>query len=222
MIATDLSPAKHRQIFGRPKDPAKREGIIRAATELFMRQGYTLTSVDAVAKLADVSKLTIYSHFDNKIELFKEVIQQRCDSLAGPDNFMSFAQMPVHTALLQLGGLLATLIYSSDSLHLQRTLYSEAIHHPEIVQIFYASGPQRVKTAFGELLREWQNQSLLTVPDISQATEQFFSLLKGEVYNKALILLAPSLSQPDLEQHVGVTVSAFLAIYRNEIATDAE
>jgi len=222
MLATELSPTKNRQSFGRPKDPAKREGIIRAATELFLQHGYTLTSVDAVAKLADVSKLTIYSHFDNKIELFKEVIQQRCDSLAGPDNFMSFAQMPAQAALLQLGGLLATLIYSSDSLHLQRTLYSEAIHHPEIVRIFYAAGPQRVKTAFGELLREWQNQGQLTVPDIARATEQFFSLLKGEVYNKAMIFLEPTLSQPDLEQHVDTTVSAFLAIYRCKTKAGAE
>ncbi len=222
MLATELSPTKNRQIFGRPKDPAKRQGIIRAATELFMQHGYTLTSVDAVAKLADVSKLTIYSHFDNKIELFKEVIQQRCDSLAGPDNFMGFAQIPVQAALLQLGGLLATLIYNSDSLHLQRTLYSEAIHHPEIVQIFYAAGPQRVKTAFGELLREWQNQGQLTVPDITRATEQFFSLLKGEVYNKAMIFLAPTLSQPDLELHVGATVSAFLTIYRCKTVAGAE
>jgi TetR/AcrR family transcriptional repressor of mexJK operon len=222
MIATDSAPAKHRQSFGRPKDPAKREGIIRAATELFMRQGFTLTSVDAVAKLADVSKLTIYSHFDNKIELFKEVIQQRCDSLAGPDNFMNFAHLPAQTALLQLGGLLATLIYNSDSLHLQRTLYSEAIHHPEIVKIFYAAGPQRVKTAFGELLAEWRRQGQLAVPDIDRATEQFFSLLKGEVYNKAMIFLAPNLSHAELDQHVTATVTAFLAIYRCNTTARAE
>ena len=150
------------------------------------------------------------------------MIQQRCDSLAGPDNFLNFAQLPVETGLLQLGALLAALIYHSDSLHLQRTLYSEAIQHPEIVQIFYAAGPQRVKTAFGELLQEWQNQGQLLVADISTATEQFFSLLKGEVYNKAMIFLAPTLNETDLEQHVSATVAAFLAIYRCHSTADAK
>jgi TetR/AcrR family transcriptional repressor of mexJK operon len=44
---------------GRPKDTAKREEIVAAATDLFMQKGYELTSMEAVARQAGVSKLTI-------------------------------------------------------------------------------------------------------------------------------------------------------------------
>ena len=62
---------------GRPKDSVKREEIVSAATLLFMENGYGLTSMEAVAKQAGVSKLTIYSHFADKSELFRAIIQQR-------------------------------------------------------------------------------------------------------------------------------------------------
>src|ERR1700685_3610870 len=85
---------------GRPKDSAKREGIVRAATALFMKDGYELTSMDAVAKKADVSKLTIYSHFADKSDLFREVIRCRCDKSAMPECFLALAQESPEEALL--------------------------------------------------------------------------------------------------------------------------
>ena len=60
---TDTSTPAAR---GRPKDPAKRAAILDAAEKLFLSQGFTGTSMDAVAKEAGVSKLTVYSHFSDK------------------------------------------------------------------------------------------------------------------------------------------------------------
>ena len=221
MITEHAFNEKVRQSTGRPKDAAKRKGIVHAATTLFMKQGYELTSMEAIAKLADVSKLTIYSHFANKMELFKEVIMQRCDKLAAPESFMNFAKLPVKQALLQLGGILARLIFSPDSVHLLRIMQSEAMHHPQIVKVFYQSGPQRVKEAFGELLKEWHRQGQLSVPDIGTATEQFFSLLKGEAHVKVMMLLAPNLSADEMDAHVQATVQLFLATYLSKTGSSA-
>jgi AcrR family transcriptional regulator len=55
----DASPAKER----------KRLKLIRAATELFVAQGYRKTSVDEVAKRAGVAKGTVYLYFKTKGEL---------------------------------------------------------------------------------------------------------------------------------------------------------
>ena len=45
---------------------AKRQAILDAAKSLFLTHGYANTSMDAVATLAGVSKLTVYSHFTDK------------------------------------------------------------------------------------------------------------------------------------------------------------
>ncbi len=51
---------------GRPKDLGKRAAILEAAKVLFIEQGYTGVSMDAIAAQAGVSKLTVYSHFGDK------------------------------------------------------------------------------------------------------------------------------------------------------------
>ena len=213
-MITDTTKTKSCTTTGRPKDALKRENILAAATTLFMKQGYELTSVEAIAKTADVSKLTIYSHFTNKTELFRIVIEQCCDQLAAPENFIAYAKLPVTQGLMQLGGSLAAIIYSDEAIHLQRIMQSEALQHGQIVKVFYEAGPQRVKLAFAELLSVWQQQKQLVITDINRATEQFFSLLKGEVYVKAMLLLSPIPTADEIELHVQSTVTMFLAVYQ--------
>ncbi|MBP7665126.1 MAG: TetR/AcrR family transcriptional regulator, partial [Shewanella sp.] len=48
----------------------KRQQVLVAAIDLFCRQGFPHTSMDEVAKLAGVSKQTVYSHYGSKDELF--------------------------------------------------------------------------------------------------------------------------------------------------------
>jgi AcrR family transcriptional regulator len=55
---------------------AERPGeIIDAALELFVAKGFMATRLDEVAKLAGVSKGTVYLYFDNKEALFKAVVE---------------------------------------------------------------------------------------------------------------------------------------------------
>ncbi|MFI7124911.1 TetR/AcrR family transcriptional regulator [Nonomuraea sp. NPDC050153] len=45
--------------------------LVRAARELFGAHGYALTSIDAVAAAAGVTKGAAYHHFDGKVALFR-------------------------------------------------------------------------------------------------------------------------------------------------------
>jgi TetR/AcrR family transcriptional repressor of mexJK operon len=209
----------NRSSVGRPKDAAKRDGIIRAAASLFFRDGYELTSLDAVAKKADVSKLTIYSHFANKDELFKHVVRDRCDKRAMPQSFMTLAGEPVDKALTTIASNMMDLLFSPDSIRLHRIMQSEAMHHPKTVQTFYEAGPKRVRAAFADLLREWCKHKQLDIPDAVRATEQFFSLLKGEMMMRTLMLQAPPPNANEAKKHVQATVDFFLAAYRFKSTT---
>jgi len=206
------APVKNQP--GRPKDTIKREAIVRAATTLFMKNGYELTSMDAVAKKADVSKLTIYSHFTDKVDLFKEVVRVRCNKLATPESFITLAKMPVEQALFQIGFEVASVVFSPDSVHLQRILQAEAVRHPEVVKTFYDAGPKRIREAFTELLKDFHRQGQISIADPKRATEQFFSLLKGEKILKTLMLLDPPPSPNEIQKHTKATVEFFLAAYR--------
>lgn len=54
----------------------RRREIVKAATKSFSLYGYKATTMDQVARLANVGKGTIYTFFTNKEELFDEVIDQ--------------------------------------------------------------------------------------------------------------------------------------------------
>lgn len=54
---------------------SKKEKIIYSALHLFAKNGFTETSIDTIAKHAEVSKGLTYSHFKNKEDLLKVVIE---------------------------------------------------------------------------------------------------------------------------------------------------
>ena len=51
-----------------------KQRVIRTALELFLRNGYDRTSMNQIAGYAGISKPAIYHHFENKNELFLEVL----------------------------------------------------------------------------------------------------------------------------------------------------
>ena len=51
-----------------------KELIIKSATTLFSEKGYQYTTIREIAKLAKVNDLTVYRHFQNKENLFSEMV----------------------------------------------------------------------------------------------------------------------------------------------------
>ena len=55
----------------------KRSQIIQVATELFGKYGYHAVGVDWIIREAEVSKKTLYNHFNSKENLIVEVLEKR-------------------------------------------------------------------------------------------------------------------------------------------------
>jgi len=54
----------------------RRKQVVQAASKSFALFGYKATTMDQIAKIANVGKGTIYTFFANKEELFDEILQQ--------------------------------------------------------------------------------------------------------------------------------------------------
>ncbi|KMK96856.1 TetR/AcrR family transcriptional regulator [Rossellomorea marisflavi] len=61
----------------------RKKQIVDAATKSFSLFGYKATTMDQVAKLANVGKGTIYTFFSNKEELFDEIAFSLMDEMKG-------------------------------------------------------------------------------------------------------------------------------------------
>ncbi|MEV6171394.1 TetR/AcrR family transcriptional regulator [Streptomyces sp. NPDC051954] len=61
-------------------DSARRERVLAAALEVFGRHGFRKTSMEDVARSADISRQGLYLHFPNKEALFRAAVRQELDT----------------------------------------------------------------------------------------------------------------------------------------------
>lgn len=59
---------------GESRADRKRREILAAARDLFSREGYANTGMEAIAREAGVSTATLYAHFPSKADLFRVVV----------------------------------------------------------------------------------------------------------------------------------------------------
>ena len=199
---------------GRPKDLAKRQAILEAAKELFLTNGYASTSMDAVATAAGVSKLTVYSHFNDKENLFTEAIIATCQAQLPGLIFELPEGVPLEQVLMKIGRGFQVLINSDHSVKLHRLIITQGPQDPKLGQMFFEAGPARVLRETEVLLKLADERGMLRIANPSTAAEHFFCLLKGGANFRLLLGCAGPLEAEEAETHVREVGELCLRAYR--------
>lgn len=74
----------------------KKERIMEAATASFSQFGFKGTTMDSVAKIAKVGKGTVYTYFENKEELFDEIVDQAIKQMMSAANSALKEDLPFY------------------------------------------------------------------------------------------------------------------------------
>lgn len=195
----------------------KRHAIADAATEAFLANGYTRTSMDDIARLARVSKQTIYMHFGNKEQLLHETVLGIMQAASQPfvdeihrlaDTEDLDADLRAH-ARQQL-----VLVMQPRPLLLRRLVIAEAASFPELGQRFYELGPGRAIDELTSVFQRLGERGLLRVEYPARAASDFNWLILSEPINRAMLLgdyTAPKASA--IEAWADHAVRTFLAAY---------
>lgn len=197
---------------GRPKDLEKRAAILEAGKRLFPKQGFDGTSMDAIAAEAGVSKLTVYSHFNDKETLFKSVIEAKCEEQLPPGLFLADLEGPIRGQLLTIARAFFALIISDESIALHRMMTSQA-QPTKLAQLFWEAGPKKLQAAFEAFLQAEVDGGQLEIPEVWRATSQFFCLLKGELHARMMCGCSEPFCAQAVEEHIAATVDMFLRAY---------
>jgi TetR/AcrR family transcriptional repressor of mexJK operon len=198
---------------GRPKDLAKREAILEAAKCLFLRHGYDGCSMDAIASHAGVSKLTVYSHFNDKETLFAAAVKAKCEEQLPDLLFEPTEEAPIKALLVKIGLGFNRLINSAESVGLHRTMIALATSNPRLSKLFYEAGPKQLIEDMARLLIKLDRAGKLRILDPHSAAEHFFCLLKGGHHFRHLIGCAEMQSEDDEQAHVRDVVEVFLRAF---------
>lgn len=193
---------------------AKRQAILQAAQTLFLRQGYDGSSMDAIATEAGVSKLTVYSHFNDKESLYIAAVKARCELELPSLIFDQSPDEPVETLLRRIGTAFTELANSPESIALHRLLLSSTGHELPLARAFYEIGPLRVTAELAELLRRLSEGGQLRIDNPQHAAEHFFCLLKGSANFRLLLGCGEPPSAAESEHHVTEVVQLFTRAYR--------
>lgn len=207
---------KQNKSKGRPKDPEKRATIMEAAGKLFLELGYEGTSLDAIAARAGVSKLTVYSHFNDKAGLFTCLVTNKCKEYAAGKSREELQQLPTKLALTRLAEGYMKLILNPDVLAFHRLMIADAGDNPELPALFYDSGPRVAIQEVADIFAEFSRVGKLYVEDSWSAADHFLSMLRGYIYWRALLNLEIQPKQAALRKHINGCVAVFLRAFSGE------
>ena len=189
------STSKRRRIL----DPAKRAAILEGARAVFMREGFSHGSMDAVAAQAGVGKQTIYRHFRSKEALVVALVE----AMTAPEGLQAPPQSVRHSE--QLRGLLLTFVAgvaSSDSVRFYRAIVSEAERTPGLGRLFWEAGPRQIRAAITKLIVEEYGAASSII------AEQLIHLSLGDAYQH--LVLGTGTPGPDIfERQIDAALKLF-------------
>jgi TetR/AcrR family transcriptional repressor of mexJK operon len=168
-------PASATRRGGRPSRSASlalNERILEFATELFLDQGYGLTTIEALARRAGISKRTFYHRFADKAVLFGAVVHRIIERVRPPPGVPLLEGATLHEVLRRLAGLILHAALSAPAIALHRLMVAESARFPELARALNAEGAtqEAISLISGLLARE------LDSPDFTAAAREFAAL----------------------------------------------
>jgi AcrR family transcriptional regulator len=190
------SPQIKRRPRGRPsveESLALREAFLAVALDSFLEKGYAATSVEAIARDAGVTKITIYRYFDNKEALFRAVMHRAATGIRDTmqTSLVESGQDPRQV----LTGLVERMYHSYTDpkwMALLRLVVAEAVRFPELRELLYADNDQSMLSPVITYLAKSHEDGTLCVPSPEVAARQLSSLCFGGMH----YFLAKPLSEP--------------------------
>ncbi len=200
---------------GRPRSEAKRAAILDAAGTLFLTQGPENTSMDAVAREANVSKQTVYSHFGDKDSLFAACIQSKVSSYRVAD-LPDLIDLDLRAALLELGHRFMDLLMDKQVVAMFRVVIGASASHPHIGALFYDNGPRRTIDALAALLDHHARAGTIDCSDTREAAAIFLDLLAAHLQRRMLLAVDSAPSKAAQRAQIERTVDRFLRLFARE------
>jgi len=202
---------------GRPgagQDSRKRQQIMDGARRLFLAEGFDAASMGEIARVAGVSKGTLYVYFESKEELFTELVRQERDKHFSPIFALDPNDHDVEKVLGRLARGFVTFITAQPAVMGKRTVIAISTRMPEVAETFFAEGPARCSMKLAEYLDAQVAAGVLAIPDTKLAASQFLLLVQAEYGFRMLFGIGGPPAADEATKIIESALAMFLAAYR--------
>ncbi|WP_321325246.1 TetR/AcrR family transcriptional regulator [uncultured Parasphingorhabdus sp.] len=165
----------------RPSSQRKIAKILTAARTEFFANGFSGASIESIAALAEVSKVTVYNWFSTKENLFAEVVKAECrhmsESLVGENS----KTRSLRETLIAVAERMLDSLTKEEKVRFDRVLAAEVDRDPRIGQFFLDNGPRTILQNIVNLLKISQEKGEIQSNDLTSSAEMFVSLVMGRI-----------------------------------------
>lgn len=211
---------------GRPKSEEKRSQIILNAGLLILQSGYSNTSMETIAKASNVSKQTLYSHFANKEEILRAVLNNKIDQYQLDKSMFSNGEISLQQGLTMIAEHFIRLLHDDQVVAMHRVIAGELSVSPEVAAIFYELGPKAIHSSVNDFIKcqvkgsnEHINEEQLEGLS-KHHTSIFLNMLKGSYHLESLLGLEFALTEAEQTQHAKQCVGHSLMLLKHDLGIE--
>jgi TetR/AcrR family transcriptional regulator of autoinduction and epiphytic fitness len=132
----------------------KRAAILTAAVQVFHDHGFDNASMDHIAEVAEVSKRTVYNHFESKEKLFVAIVDQLKSNAHAAAPISYAEERPLDEQLTTFLRSVIDFHSRPESRRLARVVVSKLLSDPTLAQELFGNAK-----IFEETLLQWMNQA---------------------------------------------------------------
>lgn len=210
VVMSDLTAQPSRR--GRPRSNERIQRVLDAATSQFLQAGFDRTSMESVAQEAGVSKVTLYSYYPSKDELFAAVVSTLSDRVAAMAVSHDLDPNDPKDALTRLGTQFLLLMRDEQVVAQQRVLFNLAGKQEKVCRAFYDQGPARIIQGIAKYLEMAHQAQSLCVDQPLVAADQFLSLLLGAANFRVMLGLGRADAEAE-DAHINACVATFMRAF---------
>lgn len=190
----------------------KREAIIDGAMQAFQQFGVADSSMDKIAELAQVSKRTVYNHFESKEVLVTEIITQEWlkNSAVSQQEFDPNASIESQLTVIIEQEL--NLLSDDKMIEMIRVAMAHLLFASESVRE-KAQALFEQETPLKRFLKHARDTNKLNIDDIDFAEHQIKGLLKVQAFWPQVMRHDQPLSEAKKQHLTKTTVEMFLKYY---------
>ena len=194
------------------EDSAKRRQILDGARRVFLDLGFDGASMGEIARVAGVSKGTLYVYFADKHQLF-EAIVERENLEYGRESFNFSPEREPEVTLFEFGCAYIELLCRPGGGSAVRTVMAIAERMPEVGRRYYDKVIAKTNSELAAYLRARVNAGDLVIDDLELAASQFMLSCQASLFLPFIMQVSPPPTRAQIETSVRSATRMLLAAY---------
>jgi AcrR family transcriptional regulator len=204
----DLSPSAEESL-----ESAKRRQILEGARKVFLAQGFDGASMGEIAKVAGVSKGTLYVYFDSKESLFEALTTEEKRGLAEVLFQLDADDPDVRAVLTKLGLSYLRRMGTPEHISSIRMVIGAAEKFPRLGQAFYEAGPCQGSARLKAYLDRQVEAGRLLIEDTGVAAQHYLDLCVSGLMRRLLFAVGEAPTESQIRNNVEHAIRVFFAAY---------